>query len=276
MGTVMTLDQAIRACAGLSGPIAVMICESGTHCDESAAHALGRGFGAVLALGPGAAAMAETDGTYRVEADVMSDAARTHTLNRVIAGLADKWLLILFNGEYFYYPFAETRSVKDLTEFLWSERRSSIMSYTIDLYNDAMKTGAPPRLDDAYFDAEGWYGFERGDRLADVYGGLGWRFEEYVPLNLSRVNRPAFFLARKGLTIDADLWLSDEEMNTFSCPWHHSPTVALMSFRRARTLLDHPKFSQGVDTLTWPHSRRFTGASEQLVESGLIEAGQWM
>ena len=105
---------------------------------------------------------------------------------------------------------------------------------------------------------------------------LGWRFEEFSPVSMSRVNRPAFFLAEDKTRLRDDLWLEDEEMNTISCPWHNNPTMAVMSFRRARRLLSHPNFRGAISTLMWPNSRRFEWRSDQLSALGLIEAGQWI
>ena len=150
------------------------------------------------------------------------------------------------------------------------------MAYAIDLYSDRLIDGGPLDFDDVYFDAEGWYGFDRQTGGVDVYGGLGWRFEEYSPVAMSRVNRPALFAIDAQTALTDDLCLADETLNTVACPWHNNPTMALMSFRRARRMLSHPNFRNAVDTLLWPNSRKFEWSSEQLAGLGLIEAGQWI
>lgn len=273
----LSLEAALAACARRKGPVAALLCETGSLARRSADHLLECGFGAVLALGPGASSVGDdAPGIICADAAILAPRDRSRTLNRVISALEGRWMLVCFNGDFLYYPFAETRGVQDLIEFQSSERRRAVMGYAIDLYSEAMRDGGEPDLDDAYFDLEGWYGFEASDRQVNIYGGLGWRYEEYMPLALTRINRPALFRADKGVSLDETLWLNDPEMNTVACPWHNNPTIALMSFRRARTLLAHPKFSGGVAALKWRHSVKFEWRAEQLVESGLIEAGQWI
>ncbi|MEM7524113.1 MAG: hypothetical protein AAF360_10215, partial [Pseudomonadota bacterium] len=176
--------------------------------DATITHLRGRGFGRIIAAGPGAASLgedADDSDVYAFTAKVHDPAQRAKLLNNLIDAHRGEWLLVCFNGEFFFHPFCDTRSVRDLIEFMWSERRDAVMNYAIDLYNDDM-TGEAFNREMAYFDAEGWYGFERGEKLADVYGGLGWRFEEFTPRDMSRVNRPALFWADPAVPIRGDLW----------------------------------------------------------------------
>lgn len=256
-------------------PLAVLVCEDDVLAAESAKRLFACGFDDLVAVGAGAPALADRPGCSSFPAETHNPAALARLLNRLISANAGRWMLIAFNGEFLFHPFAETRTAPDLIEFLSSERRASAMAYAIDLYTDAMVAGGRPNLDEAWFDSEGWYGFERGEGVVDVYGGLGWRFEDQTPDTLARINRPALFFARPGLTLRPDLWFDDPEMNTVSCPWHHNPTMALMSFRRTRRILAHPEL-QDLKTLIWPKSVRFDWNSDKLVSQGLIEPGQWM
>ncbi|MFN3262871.1 MAG: hypothetical protein ACE37J_20170 [Pikeienuella sp.] len=267
-------DEALRAAlaAGGAGPIAILLCEDGLLAADSAAHLLGLGAAAILTLGP--EAPAEGPSLFAAPATLHDAAARAALLTRIIRAAAGRWLLIAFNGEFPYHPFAETRPLPALIEFLGTERRRAAMGCAIDLYDDGMIGGGAPNLAAACFDADGWYGFEREGRLADVRGGLGWRFEDHAPPALARVNRPVLFRAEEGLEIGPDLWLSDPEMNAASCPWHLSPTLAVMSYRRTRRLLAHPAM-RGLATLTWPKTARFEWRAGQLVRLGMIEEGQW-
>lgn len=259
-----------------AGPVALLVCENDVFVAETADWLFERGFAQVAAFGPAAAALTPRPGLRILPgAPVHNPVRRAETLTRAIGEASGRWTLVCFNGEFLLHPFSDSRRIRDLTDFLDSERRSSSMAYAIDLYADSMIGGGVPALDEVYFDLDGWYGFEEDGRFVDIRGGLGWRFETHAPQELARINRPALFRARKGLSLDEDLWLSDPEMNAIACPWHNNPTVALMSFRRTRRILSHPDF-RDVGTLMWLKSRRFEWSSDQLVHAGMIEAGQWL
>ncbi len=271
-----SVDQALRAAVGAAGaaPTGLLLCEDGVLAGESAAHLLALGCGAVLALGPGAGAAGDGPALFAAPAELHDAGARARLLTRIIRAAAGRWLLVVFNGEFPYHPFAETRPLPALVEFLRTERRRAAMGCAIDLYDDGMIGGGAPDLAQARFDADGWYGFEREGGLADIRGGLGWRFEEHAPPALARVNRPVLFQAAEDLEIGPDLWLSEPELNAAACPWHRSPTLAVMSYRRTRRLLAHPAMRK-AGTLTWPKTARFEWRAAQLVRLGMIEEGQW-
>ncbi|MEL6792683.1 MAG: hypothetical protein AAFU55_09485 [Pseudomonadota bacterium] len=271
-----SLDDYLKSSGRSAGPIALLVCEDDFLVEETVRHLRKLGFSSVVATGPGADSLqdAEEDKGVAVAPTKTADAAKA--ANAVGERFAGVWTLVCHNAEFPFFPFCETRLIDDFVDFLGSERRAACMGYAVDLYSDAMISGESVDLGDVYFDAEGWYGFDRDSGHVDVYGGLGWRFEEYAPLALSRVNRPCLFRAGSGTRLRADLWLEDDALNTLNCPWHNNPTMALMSFRRGRRLLAHPNFKSAIDTLIWPNARRFDWNSEQLVRLGLIEAGQWI
>ena len=72
-----------------------------------------------------------------------------------------------------------------------------------------------------------------------------------------------------------DFTLNDEEMNTYSCRWHHNLTAAVCSFRTAKALRTNPGSRHAIPTFRWPNSVRFDWTSQQLMDLGLMEPGQW-
>ena len=106
-------------------------------------------------------------------------------------------------------------------------------------------------------------------------GGLRWRFEEHVPAPKRRIDRSSLFQAMPGLTLNDDHTLSDPEMNTYTCPWHHSMSATVCSFRVAKALRSNPGSRHDVDSFRWHKSTRFFWSSQQLMELGLMEPGQW-
>lgn len=258
-------------------PTAVILCETSFLLTETADHLTDAGFERLVAIGPGAEAAPDRPNIIAAPADIANADNRAAVINRLIAATAGRWMLIAFNGEFLFYPYRESRLIHDFTEFLSWERRPAAMGYAVDIYSDALgREEEAFSLKDVYFDSEGWYGFERGEQQAEVFGGLGWRFEEFTPRDMTRVNRPALFWADPAVPIRADLWFEDDVYNAISCPWHNNPTFALMSVRRATALRRHPNFSAGVKSFMWPCSEKFSWSSQQLLKHGVIEAGQWL
>ncbi|MEL7462906.1 MAG: hypothetical protein AAFN79_02500 [Pseudomonadota bacterium] len=270
-----SLDDFLKAGDRAARALALLICEDDVFAAQSADHLLKLGFEKVVAIGPGAAELPQADEDGMAVVPVKSSEA-TSAANAIGDRFEGAWIVVCHNGEFPFFPFCETRSILDFVDFLGSERRAACMAYAVDLYSDALITDGQVDLEEVYFDAEGWYGFDGKNGHVDVYGGLGWRFEEFAPVSLSRVNRPALYRCGPGARLRPDLWLEDEALNTLNCPWHNNPTMALMSFRRGRRLLAHPNFKGAIETLMWPNARRFEWSSDQLVRLGLIEAGQWI
>ena len=271
------LDELISANSAGSMPLAVVLCESAYLADATIDRLSEVGFDEIVALGAVGEIAADTGAVKRVRHSITTAASRTAALNRIISWADGRWIAVVFNGDFLFYPFSETRTIGDFADFLASERRTSAAAYTIDLYSDHLNQGDEkfdPR--NAYFDTEGWYGFEREGKQAEVFGGVGWRFEEFLPSPLQRINRPAFFQASEDVALRDDLWFEDDEYNAISCPWHNNPTMALMSVRRALALKSHPNFRQAVPSLIWPGSEPFKWRSDQLIAHGMMEAGQWL
>lgn len=219
---------------------------------------------------------------HRVDFDLAQDLPLHEALNLAIAALPGRWIYYCYNAEFLHFPFCETRSIEEFTAFLAEERRRSAFTYVVDLYsNDLEAHPLGYSLESAHFDAAGYYALTRwtengpAERQVSIYGGLKWRFEEHLPYQKRRIDRVSLFRAEKGLTMDADHYLSDEELNTYQCPWHHSPTVAVCSFRTAKYLKANPGSTFEIASFNWPFSRKFHWNSQQLMDLGLMEPGQW-
>ena len=96
-----------------------------------------------------------------------------------------------------------------------------------------------------------------------------------MPSGKRRIDRIGLFRAKPGLRLKADHTLSDEEFNTYACPWHNNLTAAICSFRTAKALKRNPGSSFDINTFNWRNSTEFEWHSRQLLELGLIEPGQW-
>ncbi|MEM7489578.1 MAG: hypothetical protein AAF390_10700, partial [Pseudomonadota bacterium] len=136
---------------------------------------------------------------------------------------------------------------------------------------------------DAWLDESGYYALARWDddagaaldRQLDFFGGLRWRFEEHVPWEKRRIDRVALFRAEKGLRLLPGHVLSEPEMNTYACPWHHSMTASIASFRAAKALATNPGSRAAIPGFRWDGSIPFEWRAQQLMDLGLMEPGQW-
>ncbi|MGZ9811997.1 glycosyltransferase family 2 protein [Pseudoroseicyclus sp. H15] len=287
-----SLQSCLAARPGLlaRGPVAVILAEDAVELGSTLAHHLRCGFQALLVFAdPGLKADApelEDPRVARIDLDVAPGQTAPRAVNAVIgAAPTGTWLYYCYGAEYLFYPFSETRSVGEMLGFVAEERRDAVLTYVIDLYA-ADLTAAPDAvsLEDAHIDRNGYYALARPDpanhghpkdRQLDFYGGLRWRFEEHVPEASRRIDRVALFRTKPGLKLLADHRLSDEEMNTYACPWHHSLTAAICSFRTAKALKRNPGSTFAINDFLWSNSVPFDWHSQQLLDLGLMEPGQW-
>lgn len=213
----------------------------------------------------------------------VSHELETHQiLNHLMDMLEGRWVYHGFNSEYLFFPFCEARQILDVLQFVEEERRSSVFCTTVDLYPSQIDRDTIAfDHDDAYFDSSGYYSRDRYDgpnpleRQIDIFGGLKWRYSEHVKWERQRIDRMGLFQARKGLRMDEAGLFSDPEMNTISCPWHNNLTCAIASFRVAKSLLNNPGSTFEIESFMWPRSKRFEWSAGQLMDSGLMEPGQW-
>lgn len=256
------------------GVIAVLLCESDRHAAQSAARLVRQGASAIVAVGG--------SGDLGVDVPVIHVGALpdqrglSDLMNTVLGALRGRWVLWLWNGEFFVFPYGETRTLSDLTAFLEDERRRSLYGYALDLYAPSL-----PKPTDAveqatlYFDRIGYHGFPRDGQGLRLYGGLGWRFEEMTPPHLQQIGRTVLLKPGPDTAMNQELLFGDTEYDSVSCPWHHNPTGAVMSLRRSRRIMAHPAFAEVAHRLVWSGSEPFQWRSDQLLDLGMIEPGQW-
>lgn len=269
------------------GPLAIVFAEDPVEVDTTLRHHLAAGFVQVILLAPAGITVPEplASRVQWVTHDVHEDGALVAAINRLIEAAPGIWLYYCYNAEYLYHPFCETRNVRELVAFHTEERRDAMLSYVIDLYADDL--GRFPNavaLEHAHLDRSGYYALGRPDpgnhnypkeRQLDFFGGLRWRFEEHIPVPRRKIDRIALFKAKPGLQLRPDFTLNDEEMNTYACPWHNNITTTVMSFRTAKALRSNAGSMFDIHDFRWHNSVRFEWHSQQLMDLGLMEPGQW-
>lgn len=269
------------------GPLALVFAEDPVEVDTTLRHHIAAGFPHVVLLAPeGIVVPAELEAKiHRVTLDVHEDEALVKAVNRVIAAAPGIWLYYCYNGEYLFHPFCETRNIREMLAFQTEERRDALLSYVVDLYADDL-TLFPNAvsLERAHLDKSGYYALGRPDlanhsypkeRQLDFFGGLRWRFEEHIPVPRRKIDRIALFRTKPGLELRPDFTLNDEEYNTYACPWHHNITTAIVSFRTAKALRTNAGSMFDIRDFRWHNSIPFEWHSQQLMDLGLMEPGQW-
>ena len=284
-----SLDHLLNAApAGLAkGPLAVVFAEDAVEVDSTLRHHLNAGFAAVLLLAHDDVPLPDdlAARVLRVSHDVHADNALLTAINRLIEALPGLWMYYCYNAEYLFHPFCETRNIREMLTFQTEERRDAVLSYVVDLYAaDLTRQPNAVSLDEAHLDRSGYYALGRPDpanhnhpreRQLDFFGGLRWRFEEHIPAPRRKIDRIALFKSKPGLHLRADFTFNDEEYNTYACPWHHNITTAIASFRTAKALRSNAGSMFDIHTFHWRNSTEFQWHSQQLMDLGLMEPGQW-
>lgn len=279
-----SLDVAARspALTAAKGPVALIVAEDDVEVEATLAHHTEKGFATVILAAPPELEIA-AEGVIRIDCATMAPGATFGIVNAVVRALPEKtWFYYCYNAEFLFYPFSETRSVGELLAFHAEERRFAMLTYVIDLY--AGDLGQAPNavsLAGAHLDKSGYYALARDgmdgpkDRQLDFFGGLRWRFEEHIEDSRRRIDRIALVRTRRDIRLRPDHTWSDEELNTYSCPWHHNLTAAVVSFRTAKALRVNPASRFDISTFRWHNSVPFDWHSQQLLDLGLMEPGQW-
>ncbi|WP_050525384.1 DNA replication complex GINS family protein [Pseudorhodobacter aquimaris] len=269
------------------GPTAVILAEDPQELESTLRHLLKIRFHNIVLL---ADPQIETppalqDDIQRVDYNSYQPQALQSAVNQLMEPASGAWLYYGYNAEYLFYPFCETRNIHDLLAFHTQERRDAFLTYVIDLYARDLNLDANAvSLKDAMLDKSGYYALARPDpdnhnypreRQLDFFGGLRWRFEEHIPVQRRKIDRIALFRAKSGLHLRENYTLSDEEYNTYACPWHNNITTAMASFRTAKALKSNPGSRYDIHDFTWHNSTKFEWHSQQLMDLGLMEPGQW-
>lgn len=279
------LDQGRAAL--VKGPVALIFVEDGVEVETTIRHHLGQGFRDVLVLAhPEQALRGDLEEkVHRIDLDVHADGVLVQTINRLNeAATPGLWIYFCFNAEYLFFPFCETRTIGEMLAFHTEERRDAMLTYVVDLYAvDLDRHPNAVSLEDAHLDKSGYYALARGggehdwpkERQLDFFGGLRWRFEEHIPAARRKIDRISIFRARKGLHLRPDFTFDDEEYNTYACPWHNNLTAAVCSFRTAKALKSNPGSRWDIQSFRWHNTEPFRWHSQQLMDFGLMEPGQW-
>ncbi|MEM7471647.1 MAG: hypothetical protein AAF340_09880 [Pseudomonadota bacterium] len=265
-----------------AGPYAIVLLEDGREVESTITHCRKAGFSEVLVFGHPDLFPDDADGLHLVPHDMHETGAMLDIVNSVIVACPGIWLHYCFNAEYLFFPFCETRTVRELTQFATEERRDTVLTFVIDLYSNDLGTD-PDAVSrpHAHFDRAGYYALQRYkdglplERQLDFFGGLRWRFEEHVPYEKRRIDRVGLFRAQKGLTLSADHRFNLAEYNTYACEWHHNISATICSFRTAKALMNNPGSKFEISYFWWQNSEAFEWNSQQLMELGLMEPGQW-
>ncbi|WP_281967449.1 glycosyltransferase family 2 protein [Roseovarius nanhaiticus] len=282
-------DFCKRGAAHLAkGPIALIFAEDEVELDTCLRHHDSLGFKALVLFAPSAFRLpADLDArTIRVDHSSSEDGHHIPAINAVIAAApAGTWMYYCFNAEYLFFPFCETRKIGEMLSFHAEERRNAMLTYVVDIY--AGDLGSAPEavsLEDAWLDRSGYYALARNDpdnheypkeRQLNFFGGLRWRYEEHIPAPRRTIDRIAIFRTAKGLMLREGHVFSDEEYNTYACPWHNNLTASIASFRTAKALKRNPGSTFDIHTFKWHNSTQFEWHSRQLLDLGLMEPGQW-
>jgi hypothetical protein len=271
----------------VKGPVALILAEDDVEVVSTLRHHLDIGFSPVILLAVPQLQLPQDieDQIQRVDAQVFEDGLLMRSVNQLIKAAPSTWLYYGHNAEYLFYPFLETRSVGEMLAFHMEERRDALISFVVDVYAENLNDHPNAvSLETAHLDRTGYYALAREDaannwakrdRQLDFFGGLRWRFEEFVPWTRRRIDRIALFRAKPGLELRDDFTLNDEEMNTYACPWHNNLTTSIISFRTAKALRSNPGSRHAINTFLWQNSVPFEWHSQQLLDLGLMESGQW-
>lgn len=269
------------------GPVALILAEDSVEVESTLAHHLAQGFRNVICFAPEEITPPALDDPRL--SWVTTSVHLAHDWEAIVNGVIktapeNTWVYYGFNAEYLIFPFCETRSISDFTTFASEERRRSVITFVVDLYaKDPSESTNGVERDAAWFDPVGYYGIPRkspktGENLGqqmDFYGGLRWRFSDMIPRDRQRIDRMGLFRTRSDLVYSATHLFNIEDYNTIYCPWHNSPTAAIGSFRTTKALLTNPGTRNQARQFHWQQSVEFNWKSQQLLELGIIETGQW-
>jgi hypothetical protein len=269
------------------GPLAMVFVEDEVEVNSTMRHHLDLGFKQVFAFMPETFDLAPdvAERVHRVGFNAAGGDDFVDAVNRMLGAVPGQWLYYCFNAEYLFFPFCETRSVGELLTFHTEERRDAMLTYVIDVYaKDLNKHANGVSIEDAHLDRSGYYALARKlsentdhpkERQLDFFGGLRWRYEEHIPQDKRKIDRVALFRAKPDLMLRRDHTFTDEEYNTYSCPWHNNLTAAIMSFRTAKALKTNPGSTFDIHNFCWHNTAPFEWHSRQLLDLGLMEPGQW-
>jgi hypothetical protein len=268
------------------GPIALIFAEDEVELASTILHHTKLGFMKTIIFSKSMPALPTEvqDRIAPVYVDLFNAPDVSTIINKISTLTSNQWIYFCYNAEYLFFPFCETRSIAELLNFHSEERRAAMLTYVVDIYfKDPLTSGEVISRNKAQLDKAGYFATARVDpkthqpmdHQLDFFGGLRWRFEEYVPYSQRKIDRISIFKASKGLNISKNYTFNNQEYNTYACRWHNNLTAAIISFRAAKALMNNPNPKSEIKDLFWEHSTPFKWQSSQLLDLGLIEPGQW-
>ena len=148
------------------GPLAIVFAEDEIELDTTLRHHLNAGFAEVVLLSPDIFDLpAEVEEKiHRIRYDVHAEQALLSAVNRLIEAAPGIWMYYCYNAEYLFFPFCETRNIREMISFQIEERREAFLAYVVDLYADDLSE-APNAvsLERACLDKSGYYALARPD-----------------------------------------------------------------------------------------------------------------
>jgi hypothetical protein len=206
------------------GPVAIVLLEDNAEVLHTIAHHINRGFHSIVVVGDMAYFPTEPlpSQVHLVPHPIQTMADTLEVVNALIDRTIGQWLYYCDNAEYLFYPFCETRTVGELLAFHTEERRDAMLTYVVDLYaNDLSKHQNAVDPHNCLLDKSGYYALARNDqnnhnypkeRQLDFFGGLRWRYEEFIPEPKQKIDRVALFRADKGLRLKDDHTFNVEDI----------------------------------------------------------------
>lgn len=268
--------------------VAIIYCVDDHLVAETIEHHIKIGFDAVLLVGDNLNFVYAHEKLIHYSAAIHDYNDIWSHLSNTCLKLTDHYIYWGYNAEFLFFPFCETRTVKDLVTFLGEERRQTLFGMVVDLYAmDFKKNGTGYDLEEAGFDAINYYSKPLdasffsdinkydGNRMPEIHGGLKWRYSEWFKNLSTTINRVPFFLATDKLEFDKNGLTDNPEFYSYHCEHHRNPTGAIMSFRTAIDLRHNPASRQSIHNFSWVGTETFTWNSPQLLRLGFIETGQW-
>src|SRR5690606_7606413 len=166
-------DYVARSGAALAkGPVALVFIEDLIEIASTLRHHQRAGFRQVLALAPSGTPKPDDapEDVVWITHDTHADNAVPAAINALVAAAPETtWFYYCFNAEYLFFPFCETRSVREMIAFHAEERRDAMLTYVVDLYAaDLDRWPGAVDLDSAMLDRAGYYALARHDRQGQV------------------------------------------------------------------------------------------------------------
>lgn len=260
-----------------SGPVVLILNEDDVELASTIKHHQEIGFANVVVLGP-----SRTVAEPAVSLDWPIRPSLAETVNPLLPHLVGRWVLALWNAEFFFFPFCEQRAASDMLMFAVSENRPSIPAVTVDIYcKDLDRNPNAVDLSDSFFDCSGYFAQDRFEgpvrleRQQNVFGGLKWRYMQHIPWDRQRIDRVPLFEVGARSVLLSDGHLNNPDQNTLESSWHKSLTGTVVSCRVAKSLRHNPGSQFDIGSFMWSQSEKFEWQSTQLMACGFMEPGQW-